>query len=76
MKTKGYSQVVVDLCQKLDSHFLALLTDVFQYLYGIEYNSQLSIPYIINDYKFKRKLVDKEQLETYLMMQCSANCLG
>ncbi|XP_066149869.1 conserved oligomeric Golgi complex subunit 1 [Euwallacea fornicatus] len=75
MKSKGYSRSVVSLCDQLDQQFLALLKDVSQYLYGQEYNLQTSIPYLITDYKFKRKFIDKEELENYLMSQCTTHSL-
>ncbi|CAG9764767.1 unnamed protein product [Ceutorhynchus assimilis] len=71
MKTKGFSHSVVNLCEKLDQQFLALLEDVSQYLHGTEYNAMSSIPYLLNDYKFKRKFIDKEELENHLMLETS-----
>lgn len=76
MKTKGFSEAVVNLCEKLDKQFLGLLEDVSQYLYGTEFNAQPSIPYLMNDYKFKRKFIDKESLENHLMLQCTTHSLG
>ncbi|XP_050296714.1 conserved oligomeric Golgi complex subunit 1 isoform X2 [Anthonomus grandis grandis] len=76
MKTKGYSKLVVQLCEKLDKKYLGLLEDVSQYLYGTEYTGIPSFPFLIGDFKYKRKFIDKEQLENHLMTESTNYSLG
>lgn len=66
MKTKGYSQNIEKLCSKMDSKYLELLEDVSQYLYGQEYSSDISFSVVLKDFKFKRKYVDKTEVENHL----------
>nr|XP_023021072.1 conserved oligomeric Golgi complex subunit 1 isoform X1 [Leptinotarsa decemlineata] len=75
MKTKGYSPNIVELCSTLDKKYLELLEDVSQYLYGKEFNLEMIFPTVLNDYKFKRKSVDKVQLENHLQSECSKTSL-
>lgn len=75
MKTKGYSPNIVDLCSKLDNKFYELLEDVWQYLYGKEYNTQQKIPTNLVDFKFKRKFIDKEELENHLRIESTKESL-
>ncbi|XP_030754438.1 conserved oligomeric Golgi complex subunit 1 isoform X2 [Sitophilus oryzae] len=71
MKTKGFSPEIINLCEKIDKMYLELLEDVSQYLYGVELKDLSSIPYLINDFKFKRKYSDKEKLENHLRIECT-----
>ncbi|KAJ8962770.1 hypothetical protein NQ318_001169 [Aromia moschata] len=73
MKTKGYSQSIVDLCEKMDRKYLDLLEDVSQYLYGREYSSDINFSVILKDFKFKRKYIDKDELEKHLKIECTNN---
>ncbi|KAJ8964671.1 hypothetical protein NQ314_004703 [Rhamnusium bicolor] len=73
MKTKGYSQNVVELCEKMDSKYLDLLEDVSQYLYGKEYTSDINFSVVLKDFKFKRKYIDKIELEDHLRSECTNN---
>lgn len=66
MKTKGYSQNIVELCNNMDSKYLDLLEDVSQYLYGKEYSSDINFSVVLKDFKFKRKYVDKTEIENHL----------
>lgn len=66
MKTKGYSQNIVELCNQMDSKYLELLEDVSQYLYGKEYSSNINFSVVLKDFKFKRKYVDKTEVENHL----------
>ncbi|KAL1501649.1 hypothetical protein ABEB36_006943 [Hypothenemus hampei] len=73
MKSLGYSKNVVDLCDKLDKEFQQLLEDVSHYLYGHKYNSENSVQYLMADFKFKRKFIDREALESHLMSESFKN---
>ncbi|XP_018569113.1 conserved oligomeric Golgi complex subunit 1 [Anoplophora glabripennis] len=66
MKTKGYSRNIVELCNKMDGKYLELLEDVSQYLYGKEYSSDINFSIVFKDFKFKRKYVDKTEVEVHL----------
>lgn len=66
MKTKGFSETVVDLCMKLDRTYVDLLEDVSLYLYGKEYNSEINLALVWKDFKFKRKHFDTEEVENHL----------
>lgn len=69
MKTKGYSEVVVDLCIKLDKKYVELLEDVSQYLYGKEFTSEMNLSIVWKDFKFKRKHFDTVEIENHLRME-------
>lgn len=75
MKARGFSSSVVNLCAELDKRFLELLEDISQYLSGQEFISQPGMRYFMNDYKFKRKFVDQEELRRYLMDECTQQSL-
>lgn len=70
MKTLGYSQNVVNLCEKLDSKYFELLVDVSQYLYGKEFNDDVII---LTQLKNKKKFVDREELENHLRLESTKN---
>ncbi|KAJ8970817.1 hypothetical protein NQ317_007180 [Molorchus minor] len=73
LKTSGYSQNIAGLCEKVDKRYLELLEDVSQYLYGQEYSCDINFSVIIKDYKFKRKYIDKDELENHLRIECTNN---
>ncbi|XP_019759424.2 conserved oligomeric Golgi complex subunit 1 isoform X1 [Dendroctonus ponderosae] len=75
MKARGFSSSVVNLCAELDKRFLELLEDISQYLSGQEFSPQPGMRYLPNDYKFKRKFVDQEELRNYLMDECTQHSL-
>ncbi|KAG5894614.1 hypothetical protein JTB14_026145 [Gonioctena quinquepunctata] len=75
MKTKGYSPNIVDLCSTLDKKYLELLEDVSHYLYGKQYSSDIHFSVILKDYKFKRKTVDKIEMENHLQTECTKAAL-
>lgn len=75
MKTKGFSEAVVNLCAKLDKKFIELLEDVSQYLYGKEYNSDLNTSIVWTDFKFKRKHVDSVEIENHLRVEVTSSAL-
>ncbi|XP_015836994.1 conserved oligomeric Golgi complex subunit 1 isoform X2 [Tribolium castaneum] len=71
MKTLGYSQNVVNLCEKLDGKYLELLIDVSQYLYGKEFTDDVIIyPHLKSD---RKKFVDREELENHLRLESTKN---
>lgn len=71
MKTKGYSPNVISLCDKVDKKYYDLLTDVSQYLYGKEFEDKPCVKQTTQDFKFKRKYQDKEDLENHITSECS-----
>lgn len=75
MKTKGYSQNIVELCDTLDKKYLELLEDASQYLYGKEYCSNLNYMVVFKDYKFKRKYMDKTEIANHIQLECSKTCV-
>nr|CAH7720903.1 unnamed protein product [Callosobruchus chinensis] len=69
MKTRGYSQNIIELCKKVDDKYLALLEDASQYLYGEEYSTGMDLN--VKDFKFKRKFVDRNDIENHLSIECT-----
>ncbi|CAG9862952.1 unnamed protein product [Phyllotreta striolata] len=76
MKTKGYSKNIVELCDKFDKKYLELLQDASQYLYGKDFNINLNYAMVLKDFKFKRKFMDKTDVEKHLQLECSKTCKG
>ncbi|KAJ8925268.1 hypothetical protein NQ315_009096 [Exocentrus adspersus] len=72
MKIKGYSQNIVELCNKVDKRYLKLLEDVSPYLYGKEFSDDIKFSVVFKDYKFKRKHVDKDEIEYHLRVECTS----
>ncbi|KAJ3639005.1 hypothetical protein MTP99_002332 [Tenebrio molitor] len=70
MKTRGYSQNIVKLCEKLDGKYLDLLLDVSQYLYGKEFADDVIM---LTHMKDKKKFIDKEELENHLRAESTKN---
>ncbi|XP_044263815.1 conserved oligomeric Golgi complex subunit 1 isoform X2 [Tribolium madens] len=70
MKTLGYSQNVVNLCEKLDEKYFELLVDVSQYLYGKDLTDDVTI---FPQLKNKKKFVDREELENHLRIESTKN---
>ncbi|KAB0795663.1 hypothetical protein PPYR_09724 [Photinus pyralis] len=68
MKTRGYSQKIVQLCSNFDNIYLDLLEDLSLYLYGKEYAK------LEEDVRFVKtenmKYVDKIELEECLRFEC------
>lgn len=75
MKTKGFSDAVVDLCFKLDKKYVELLEDVSQYLYGKEYNAEENFTLVWKDFKFKRKHTDTVEIENYIRIEATKTAL-
>lgn len=75
MKTKGFSEAVVDLCIKLDNKYIELLEDVSQYLYGKEYNSEMNYSVVWKDFKFKRKHIDTVEIENHFRIEATKSAL-
>jgi hypothetical protein len=75
MKTRGYSQNIVKLCEKLDGKYLDLLLDVSQYLYGKEFADDVIM---LTHMKDKKKFIDKEELENHLRAESTKklNCFN
>ncbi|RZC38420.1 conserved oligomeric Golgi complex subunit 1, partial [Asbolus verrucosus] len=74
MKTLGYSQNIVNLCEKLNGKYKELLLDVSQYLYGREFDDSLnSIAIALIHPKTKKKFIDKEELESHLRAESTKN---
>ncbi|XP_056646572.1 conserved oligomeric Golgi complex subunit 1 isoform X1 [Diorhabda sublineata] len=73
MKTKGHSQNIVGLCKRFDKKYLELLEDASQYLYGKEYSTNFTM--IVKDFKFKRKYMDKTDIEKHLQIECTKTCV-
>ncbi|VEN51670.1 unnamed protein product [Callosobruchus maculatus] len=69
MKTRGYSENIIELCKRVDDKYLALLEDASQYLYGKEYNTDMN--FNVKDFKFKRKFVDRNDIENHLSHECT-----
>ncbi|CAH1981180.1 unnamed protein product [Acanthoscelides obtectus] len=74
MKTRGYSHNIIELCKKVDDKYLALLEDASQYLYGKEYNDGMN--FIVKDFKFKRKFVDRDDIENHLRNECTTTSVS
>ncbi|KAL3287354.1 hypothetical protein HHI36_001828 [Cryptolaemus montrouzieri] len=74
MKAMGFSQTIVVLCEKLDHRFRELLNDLSQYLYGIEFDSDVvNVPtWIRNNAPLKKKFVDVDILHKCVMKECVA----
>ncbi|CAH0551337.1 unnamed protein product [Brassicogethes aeneus] len=74
MKTKGFSTNIINLCEKLDLKYFELLQDVFQYFFGVEFNTNcnISVPNV-KDFKFKKKFIDRDELINHLRMECLKN---
>lgn len=71
MKTKGFSPVIVKLCEDIDAAYLELLKDVSLYLYGTEYQGKDDFfDRISSQSNNKKKFVDREKLETHLKDEC------
>ncbi|KAF7280737.1 hypothetical protein GWI33_005591 [Rhynchophorus ferrugineus] len=75
MKTMGFSSEVITLCDRVDKTFLNLLEDISQYLYGVEFKDLPSAPYLLNDFKFKRKFADRDNLENHLRIECTSKSI-
>ncbi|CAG9837073.1 unnamed protein product [Diabrotica balteata] len=75
MKARGYSQNIASLCSRLDKTYLELLEDASQYLYAKEYNDNINFTVVVKDFKFKRKFVDKNEIENHLQAECIKTCL-
>lgn len=75
MKSLGYCQKVVSLCDRLDKKFLELLADISQYLYGRELSDATSTSNNLRpfDRKLVKKFLDREELENYLTVECATN---
>lgn len=71
MKTKGYSEIVVGVCAKLDKQYVDLLEDIAQYLYGKECNSDTNFTIVWKDFKFKRKHADTIEIENHLRTEAT-----
>lgn len=69
MKTKGFSKNIVALCDKMDSKYLELLHDISQYLYGEEYSMLKNYTIVSKDYKFKKKFIDRIDIENHVRNQ-------
>lgn len=72
MKTNGFSQSILKLCEKHDESFLELLKDIYYYLYGKEYEGSSVI--LLKSPQTEIKFVDRERLENTLRMSCNEHC--
>lgn len=72
MKTKGFSPMIVKLCEKLDAKYLEFLQDLSFYLYGKEFDSK-NLDLLILNMKNVKKFVDKDKLEQHLIQECKKN---
>lgn len=75
MKTKGFSEAIVDLCVAMDNKYVKLLEDVSQYLYGKEYNSDTNLSLVWKDFKFKQKHLDTLEIENHLRTEVTKTAL-
>ncbi|KAK9679205.1 hypothetical protein QE152_g40204 [Popillia japonica] len=77
MKTKGYSNNIIKLCNRADVKYLDILNDMSYYLYGKEYDSSQSMSKFSQAmHKRDRKYSDHEKLQTHLTTECikSSKC--
>ncbi|GJQ76325.1 hypothetical protein Trydic_g2048 [Trypoxylus dichotomus] len=71
MKTKGYSNNIIKLCDRTDVKYLDILNDISYYLYGKEYsNSQSTVILNYTVHKMDKKSSDHEKLQNHLTMEC------
>lgn len=71
MKTKGYSNNIIKLCNRADVKYLDILNDMSYYLYGKEYDSSQSMSKFSQAmHKRDRKYSDHEKLQTHLTTEC------
>lgn len=75
MKTKGFSEAIVDLCSALNNRYVDLLEDISQYLYGTEYNSYENFKVTRNEFKFKHQYADTIQIENHLRTEATKSAL-
>lgn len=74
MKTKGYSDNIIKLCDTTDVKYFELLNDISYYLYGKEYdNAQSAFKSTSTINKRDRKFFDHEKLQNHLSSECSKN---